>query len=142
MRMKKCVCLIGGLLFLLSFSSAQALLQEPVEILIGDGQTVRTQAPKFGPSCPSLVPMACTVICDWGDYMTATVSGTGSSCTAAQNALTSQLHSLAQGSCESITGLPSHCRFQVLVTTACAQVSPGVWQVQGYAKHSCRMSTC
>ena len=137
MRVKDGVSLVGGLLFLLSVTSAHASLEMH---LIENGQTASMQSPAM--TCQEPVPMACQVICDFGYYTTVTISASGGNCTDAQSALTLQLQSIARGNCESITMLPSYCAFQVVITTTCAQVSPGVWQVQGYAKHHCRMSTC
>lgn len=79
-----------------------------------------------------LVDLPCTE-CDCpGCYTTATASGTGTTCTNAQNALRSQL--VASAFCSPV------CQFVVTYTQACTQVGAHSFQVSGYAKHGCRYS--
>ena len=90
-------------------------------------------------------PEASTQIClycDHGNYTTATIAGSGGNCTDAQSALTSQLQSIARSYCQNNFDGFSYCNFSVVVTAACTQVSPGFWQVKGYARHSCRLYFC
>jgi hypothetical protein len=73
---------------------------------------------------------------------TATISGSGSSCTNAQSSLTSQLQTIAFGQCRNVWGDPNDCNLVVHITTACTLVSPGTYQVQGYATYSCKDTSC
>jgi hypothetical protein len=64
---------------------------------------------------------------------TAIVSGTGSDCTAAQSAMTSQLQQLAGATCGAL-----YCNFAIKVTKQCFQLTTGEWRIRGYATYSCR----
>ena len=82
------------------------------------------------------------VICDGSSHTTITITGSGGTCADAQTYLSNQLKSIADNDCINFqTGSPS-CQFQVTTTIACTQVSPGVWQVHGYAKYACRDYIC
>lgn len=79
----------------------------------------------------------CTRFCDTSVvYQTAIVSGTGSDCTYAQSALTSQLQQLAGATCG------SYCNFNITTTKACFQLTTGEWRVKGYATYSCQDVYC
>jgi hypothetical protein len=69
-------------------------------------------------------------------HTTAVVSGTGSDCTAAQAAMTSQLQQLAGATCG------AYCNFNVIITKACFQLTTGEHRVKGYATYNCRESAC
>ena len=65
-------------------------------------------------------------------FTTAIVSGTGSDCTYAQTALTSQLQQLARATCL------GYCNFNITTTKACFQLATGEYRIKGYATYSCR----
>lgn len=87
---------------------------------------------------PAPVASACGPYCDCpGCYTTATASGTGSTCTNAQTALTSQLKQVANAFCGTLA-----CQFAVTYTQTCTQINATTWQVTGYGRHGCRDTTC
>ena len=86
--------------------------------------------------------LKCGPVCFAPVYTTATISGSGSSCTAAQTSLNSQLQSIAAGYCQNVQGDIGSCSLVVTNTTACTMISPGAYQIQGFAKHHCRDTNC
>jgi len=77
--------------------------------------------------------LALCFFCDTSvTYTTAIVSGTGSDCTAAESAMTSQLQQLAGATCG------AYCNFAVTVTKHCFQLTTGEWRIRGYATYNCR----
>ncbi len=87
--------------------------------------------------------VTCGPFCDTSIHeTTATISGSGSDCTTAQNSLTSQLQTIARGQCQNFWGDLNYCQLVVHTTTACTLIAPGTWQIQGYATYSCRDTTC
>ena len=82
--------------------------------------------------------ISCGPYCD-GFYSTVTTFATGSSCSIAQSNLTTLLRSVAKTT--TCGGIPP-CAVTVIYTVPCRLVSPGVYQVDGYANHGCRDSTC
>jgi hypothetical protein len=91
---------------------------------------------------PKPVPM-CNSFCDTSfQFTTTTISGSGGTCTDAQTNLSSQLVSLADSGCFN-HGYPGHsCDLGVTTTVACTEISPGVFQVQGYATYNCKDNNC
>jgi hypothetical protein len=90
-----------------------------------------------------LAAITCGNYCDTSIQETsATISGSGSSCTTAQSSLTSQLQSIARGQCQNYYGDISYCMLSVNTTVACTLIAPGTYQVQGYATYSCKDTTC
>ena len=73
---------------------------------------------------------------------TPTISGSGSSCTAAQTSLDSQLASIAKGDCLNNLGYLGSCNVVDHNTTTCTMIGSGAWQIQGYATYSCKDTTC
>lgn len=135
MRRNKLVCCITALVFGLALSPASHALSDPSAELLA-----RIFQVPDSPRAPQ--PLVCGWYCESIiDYTTATATGSGSSCTAAQSNLTSQVQSLANTTCMNNTGM-TYCNLQVFTTAACTEVSPGVFQVQGYARHRCRETTC
>lgn len=128
-------CLVGIFLSCsLALSPAHALSDPSQDLLARIFQDVNGQ--------PAPQPAACGWYCESIiSYTTGTVTGSGADCTAAQVNLTSQLQAIAHNTCLNNTGM-TYCNLQVFTTVACSQVSPGVWQVQGYATHRCRETTC
>ncbi len=118
-------------------SSAQALSGPDPMAEVFSAQSL-PQSDVFRPA-PVL---KCGPICFAPVYTTATISGSGSSCTAAQTSLNSQLLSLTKGYCQNVEGDISSCNVVVTNTTACTMISPGAYQIQGYAKHQCKDTTC
>jgi hypothetical protein len=85
----------------------------------------------------------CGPICFTGLHLTTpTISGSGSSCTAAQTSLNSQLQNIASGHCVNDLGFLGSCNFVVHDTTSCTSVGTGTWQIQGNATYSCRDTNC
>lgn len=72
---------------------------------------------------------------------TPTLTGSGGNCTAAANSLTSQANGDALDDCVT-RGLDGVCNFLLHVTSACTQVSPGVYQEQGHATYNCSRIIC
>ena len=118
-------------------SSAQALSGPDPMAEVFSAQSL-PQSDVFRPA-PVL---KCGPICFAPVYTTATNSGSGSSCTAAQTSLNSQLQSLAKGYCQNVEGDIGSCNVVVTNTTACTMISPGAYQIQGYAKHQCKDTNC
>jgi hypothetical protein len=75
-------------------------------------------------------------------FTTATISGSGSSCTAAQTSLNSQLQNIATGHCVNDLAFLGSCNFVVHNTTSCTLIATGTYQIQGYATYSCRDTNC
>jgi hypothetical protein len=71
-----------------------------------------------------------------GSHTTATATGTGGSCTAAQASLTSILDNYAQTDCYSDLYSDHACAVKVIDTAACT-CSGAVCHQTGYATHSC-----
>lgn len=86
--------------------------------------------------------LKCGPICFSGVHTTATISGSGSSCTAAQTSLNSQLANIATGYCVNTLGDLGTCTVVEHNTTACTLISAGTYQIQGYETYHCRDSTC
>jgi hypothetical protein len=132
---KTLVALTLGLALTASASFAEPAPAPSPEVLLAQIFAVTGTDAPF--QAPAPVPQACGPYCDCpGCYTTATASGTGSSCTNAQSALTTQLRDLANSVC----GFA--CQLQITYTQTCTQIAPGTYQVTGYAKHGCRDSTC
>lgn len=135
MRRNKLVYCITALLCGLALSPAVHALPDPSAELLAR----IFQAPD---SPPAPQPLACGWYCESIiTYTTGTATGSGGSCTTAQSNLTSQLQSSANSTCLNNTGM-TYCSLQVFTTSGCTEVSPGVFQVQGYATHRCRETTC
>jgi hypothetical protein len=75
-------------------------------------------------------------------FTTPTISGSGSSCTAAQTSLNSQLTSIARGDCVNNEGFLGSCNVVIHNTTTCTMIGSGAWQIQGYATYNCKDTTC
>jgi|GEM_PF-3461288 len=87
--------------------------------------------------------LKCGPICIAGlHFTTPTISGSGSSCTAAQSSLNSQLQSIASGHCVNDLAFLGTCNFVVHNTTSCTLIGGGAWQIQGYATYNCRDTNC
>jgi len=86
--------------------------------------------------------LKCGPICFAGVHTTATISGSGSSCTAAQTSLNSQLANIATGYCVNTLGDLGTCTVVEHNTTACTLIGTGTYQIQGYETYHCRDSTC
>jgi hypothetical protein len=87
--------------------------------------------------------LKCGPICFSGLHLTTpTISGSGSSCTAAQSSLNSQLQNIARGHCVNDLGFLGSCNFVVHNTTSCTLIGSGTWQIQGYATYSCKDTNC
>ena len=86
-------------------------------------------------------PPICFNVCDYAEggpmRTTSTVTGTGSSCTAADASLTSQLQQLASSNCTE-----TYCVFTKVITQSCSQTATGQYQVRGYATHYCKHREC
>jgi hypothetical protein len=101
-----------------------------------------------GQSLPQtdLIPkpvLQCGPICITALHFTSpTISGSGSSCTAAQTSLNSQLQSIARGDCVNNEGFLGACNIVIHNTTTCTMIGSGAWQIQGYATYNCRDTTC
>jgi hypothetical protein len=87
--------------------------------------------------------LKCGPICFGALHLTTpTISGSGSSCTAAQSSLNSQLQNIARGHCVNDLGFLGSCNFVVHDTTSCTLIGSGTWQIQGYATYSCKDTSC
>jgi hypothetical protein len=75
-------------------------------------------------------------------FTTPTISGSGSSCTAAQSSLNSQLQNIASGHCVNDLGFLGSCNFVVHDTTSCTLIGTGTWQIQGNATYACKDTNC
>jgi hypothetical protein len=101
-----------------------------------------------GQSLPQadLIPkpvLQCGPICFTALHFTSpTISGSGSSCTAAQTSLNSQLQSIARGDCINNEGFLGACNVVIHNTTTCTMIGSGAWQIQGYATYNCKDTTC
>jgi hypothetical protein len=84
----------------------------------------------------------CGLTCFPPTYTTATVTGTGTDCTSAQNSLNSQLQNLATSYCVNVDGDIGSCSVVIHNTTACNWVGPTTYQIQGFATHHCKDTTC
>ncbi len=52
------------------------------------------------------------------------------------------MQSIAAGYCQNVQGDIGSCSLVVTNTTACPMISPGAFQIQGFAKHRCRDTNC
>lgn len=86
--------------------------------------------------------LKCGPICLSLHFTTATISGSGSSCTAAQSSLSSQLQNIATGHCVNDLAFLGSCNFMVHDTTSCTLIATGTYQFQGYATYNCRDTNC
>ncbi|HSS51759.1 MAG TPA: hypothetical protein VLX28_22680 [Thermoanaerobaculia bacterium] len=86
--------------------------------------------PKCGPICLNI------------HFTTPTISGSGSSCTAAQSSLNSQLQNIATGHCVNDLAFLGSCNFVVHDTTSCTLIGGGTWQIQGNATYNCKDTNC
>ena len=75
-------------------------------------------------------------------HTTATISGSGSSCTVAQNSLNSQLQNIASNDCVNVRFFDGTCNFVVHDTTTCTSIGGGAFQIQGNATYSCSVINC
>ena len=84
----------------------------------------------------------CGPICTSIHRTSATISGSGADCTAAQNSLNSQLQNIATGNCVNDLGFIGSCNVVIHDTTSCTLIAPGTYQIQGYATYNCRDTNC
>jgi hypothetical protein len=84
----------------------------------------------------------CGPICLSIHFTTPTISGSGSSCTAAQSSLNSQLQNIASGHCVNDLAFLGYCNFVVHDTTSCTLIGSGAWQIQGNATYNCKDTNC
>jgi hypothetical protein len=75
-------------------------------------------------------------------HTTPTISGSGSSCTAAQSSLNSQLQDIASNNCVNNLFWDGVCNFVVNDTTSCTLIGGGTYQIQGNATYSCSFINC
>ena len=128
------VALALGLVLTAALAASSPAAPSP-EALLAQVFAPAPDAPLQTPAPPVL---ACGPYCDCpGCYTTATVSGTGSSCTNAESSLNTQLRDLARGFCG--TG---GCQIVITYTQTCTLIAPGTYRVSGFARHGCRDSTC
>jgi hypothetical protein len=86
--------------------------------------------------------LACGPHCMQTQYTTATVSGSGSTCTNAQNSLNAQLQTLARNHCLNDLFFQGSCFVMIFNTTSCTSIGGGTYQIQGYATFHCQESNC
>jgi hypothetical protein len=84
----------------------------------------------------------CGPICLGIHFTTPTIAGSGSSCTAAQSSLNSQLQNIASGRCVDTLFFIGYCNFVVHDTTTCTLIGAGTWQIQGNATYNCKDTNC
>jgi hypothetical protein len=97
------------------------------------------------PQSGLLIPkpiLTCGPHCMPTQRTTATVSGSGSNCTNAQNSLNSQLQSIAQDRCVNELLFLGSCSVVINNTTACTLIGAGTYQIQGYATFHCKETNC
>ncbi|HEX4959947.1 MAG TPA: hypothetical protein VF173_03845 [Thermoanaerobaculia bacterium] len=75
-------------------------------------------------------------------HTTPTISGSGSSCTVAQNSLNSQLRDIASNDCVNVRFFDGTCNIVIHNTTSCTMIGSGAFQIQGNATYSCSVNNC
>jgi hypothetical protein len=91
----------------------------------------------------STKPAHAFVCCDTSsDSFTTTLVGTGSSCAAAQAALSAALQSQERSDCLSWDGTTRVCRFGVIYVDDCYDAGHGVLASKGYEEFECLISGC
>ncbi|HKI04034.1 MAG TPA: hypothetical protein VKK31_18790 [Thermoanaerobaculia bacterium] len=86
--------------------------------------------------------LTCGPYCMPTQRTTATISGSGSNCTNAQNSLNSQLQSIAQNRCVNDLVFLGSCSVVIHNTTSCTLIAAGTYQIQGYATFHCKETNC
>jgi hypothetical protein len=121
----------------MSASAQPPLRWDPTHQLFDQQLRLSSPTTPLPPATP-----ACGPYCDTtAGGTTPTEQGSGSSCSNAQSSLISQLQDIARADCLNQTGF-GYCNFTEIITVACFQQSPGVWQTQGHATYNCRDTTC
>ncbi len=93
-------------------------------------------------SQPSQGGPLCGPVCFGPTHTTATLSGSGSTCTGATSSLSSQLHSIAVAFCQNDAIGVCNNTVTVNITVACTLIAPGTYKVQGYGTYRCFDTTC
>jgi hypothetical protein len=132
------VVLLGSTLVPSAFAQALPTPPDPALAAVFAAASLQ-QAPQSG-FLPQPIKKCGPICIPRPVYTTATISGSGSSCTAAESSLSSQLHGIALTKCQQLAiGV---CNFVETDTTSCTLIAPGTYQIQGYAKYQCSDTTC
>jgi len=86
--------------------------------------------------------LKCSLTCLPFQNTTPTISGSGSSCTAATNSLRSQLQDIAENDCVNNRNKEGSCSLVFYETTTCTLIGSGTYQITGYATYHCGITTC
>lgn len=91
----------------------------------------------------STQPAHAYLCCDTSsDSITSTLTGTGSSCSAAQTALSTAIHNEEVSTCQDIDQVSAVCRFGIHYVDDCYDVSPGVFGSKGWEAFECLGNFC
>jgi hypothetical protein len=86
--------------------------------------------------------LKCGQICLAIQHTSPTISGSGSSCTAAKSSLNSQLQDIADNDCVNNRHWDGSCNVVIHYTTTCTMIGSGAYQINGYATYNCSTTNC
>ena len=142
MKSRSAVKAVRAAFLLVSILAAGASAQTlPVTSAAGKVCVAETALPPSDLLLPKPT-LTCGPHCMQTQYTTATISGSGSNCTNAQNSLNSQLQSIAQSRCVNDLVFQGSCSVVIINTTACTLIGAGTYQIQGYATFHCKETNC